>query len=149
MMICNNCGYLCHEDDIGTVSEYRGECHGVECYENVSDTCPHCHGDFVKAVECKICGSYHDKANDENYCGGYCLECLENKATFEAAVDIGNDNKESVRLNGLLTHMFTESEIEKILLDYALAHQNGENNAKTYCLDDLYCFTEYLDDKCK
>lgn len=146
MMICEECGYLCDRDDIGTVSEWRGECHGVECYEDVIDTCPHCGGTFVATVECKICGSYH---KDEWGWIGYCDECLEKEATFEMATEIGKDNKESVKVNGLITHMFTADEIEAILLDYAKNHQERDENAKTYCLGDMFCLANYLDDKCK
>ena len=145
--ICNRCGYAATTDEIGWDKSFLCEIEGQSYYEDVLNNCPHCNGEFVDAVECKICGSYHEADTPHWY--GYCDECLENEATFEMAMEIGKYNKESVQLNGLLTYMFTNEEIEKILLDYAANNQNKERNAKAYCLDDKMCLAEYLDEKCK
>lgn len=145
--ICSGCGYAATSDEIGYAESFLCEIEGRSYYEKILNNCPHCNGEFVDAVECKICGSYHEA--DRLHWYGYCNECLEKEANFEMATEIGRDNKESVEVNGLITHMFNTEEIETILLDYAKNHQNRERNGKTYCLDDTICFTEYLDDKCK
>lgn len=104
-----------------------------------------CGGVVDDASECKICGSHY-----YYYDGfGYCPECLDKHATFETAVEMGNAHKETIKVNSLITHMYTEDEIEKILLNYARTHQDREENAKTYCLYDIAYFSTYLDDKCK
>lgn len=146
-LICENCGYSASVDEIGTQESYLCTLEGHDYYERVTNTCPHCNGEFLDAVECKICGSLHRA--DEDGWFGYCEECLDKEANFDIATDIGRDNKESVMVNGLITHMFSAEEIEAILLDYAKNHQDRERNGKTYCLDDTICFTDYLDDKCK
>ena len=148
MLICENCGRLCDENEVTYSSDYRGECHGVECYERVSDGCPSCGGDLTEAIECKICGEHHSPNNEE--CAfGYCRECLDAKATLEAAWDIGADNKESVKLNGFITSAFSVSEIEDILYNFIKSNPEEMSKAKSYCLDDIFCFTDYLDEKCK
>lgn len=143
IMICEDCGYTADSCDIGTVKSYLATFGERKYYENVLDSCPKCKGEFVPAVECKICGAYH---KSEEFWYGVCDKCLENKATVENAIELGNDDKEEIEINGFLLTVFKESEIQEILMREA-KKKNISELAKKYCLIDKTAFTEFVIDK--
>lgn len=140
MMICEDCGYTADSRDIGTRESYLCTIDGKSYYEEIPNSCPECKGEFVPAVECKICGAYH---KSEEFWYGVCDKCLENKATVENAIELGNDDKEKIEINGFLLTVFKESEIQEILMREA-EKKNIAELAKKYCLNDKTAFTEFV-----
>lgn len=47
---CLECGNIFDEDEIKSISDYRGEFWGMPCYENV-EVSPCCSGDFEAVKE--------------------------------------------------------------------------------------------------
>ena len=148
MYICNRCGNLCEDDELPTYEEDFGFETGVgwkAMKQTFVDTCS-CGGDFVEARECALCGEYFDK--EEGW--RVCKHCLEEGATYENALAVGEENKDSVKINGFLANVFTESQIEEILqreLDQArkLTPTDINEQAKQYCLDDSDYFGDWLE----
>lgn len=74
MNICLECGKTFEDSEIAHWQESRGEFWGVPCTETVSG-CPHCRGDYEKAVMCENCGEWFlEDELDENY---LCEDCRE------------------------------------------------------------------------
>ena len=56
---------------------------------------------------------------EEELNAGVCDECLEDcKCDFEMCYQIAQSSKDKIKINGLLASMFTESEIEEILVNH-------------------------------
>ena len=127
-MICLDCGTVFGADEVQRVQDYRGECWGRPAYEEEL-ICPHCKSsDIEDAEECEICGSWC--STEELYeNGGICIACLETYITDKECFEACERNKEteSVELNSYLAYMFSESEIEDILLDELTRSANSTN----------------------
>lgn len=112
MRICNRC--------FVTGNYYEGE----RC---------DCGGTFVQAGFCRICGDYFvaDKYEPDVDC---CEECYDERVSVENAIESGADSWDKVKLNGFITEVLSTEEMEKILIDHILAHQE-EFKQKTarYC----------------
>lgn len=148
MYICNRCGNLCCDCDLPTYTEDYGFETGVgwrSCPQTFVDSCS-CGGDFVEASRCKLCDEYFD---DEHY-NGICDVCLDENATYENALLIGEENADTIEINSFLLNSFTKEQIEEILkreLEQARKIDKAkiDKDAKEYCLDDKGWFAEWLD----
>lgn len=70
MYKCENCGEEFYEFE-KTGSEYRGECWGVDSYEDTYG-CPYCgHSEAEESSYCEWCSNEHFNS------GRLCNECLE------------------------------------------------------------------------
>ena len=130
-MICLDCGTVFDADEVERVQDYRGECWGSPAYEEEL-ICPHCKSSVIEdAEECEICGSWCS-AEELYDNGGICTACLETYSTDKECFEACERNKdtESVELNSYLAYMFSESEIEDILLDELAKSANSTNIAK-------------------
>ena len=80
--------------------------------------CPLCKGSYEETAKCYVCGG--DFLEDELECGvcEYCVECLKDKYRYnpQKCYEISKDETEKVEINYFLSCMFTESQIEEILL---------------------------------
>ena len=130
-MICLGCGNVFNTDEVQRVQDYRGECWGRPAYEEEL-VCPHCKSnDIDDAEECEICGSWC--STEELYDnGGLCTACLETYNTDKECIEAceRNNETESVELNSYLAYMFSEDEIEDILLEELAKSANSTNVAK-------------------
>ena len=130
-MICLDCGTVFDADEVQRVQDYRGECWGRPAYEEEL-ICPHCKSSGIDdAEECEICGSWC--STEELYDnGGLCTACLETYSTDKECFEACERNKdtESVELNSYLAYMFSEDEIEDILLEELAKSANSTNIAK-------------------
>lgn len=148
MYICDNCGCTCDDDDLPIYEEDYGFETGIgfkSMKQTFVDNCS-CGGNFVEAQECEMCGEYFAEDDLE---GGVCKECLEQNATFDNAIELGDENKDTVEINGFYASAFTLSEIEEILKRELveakkLAPDKINTDAKNYCLDDKSYFGEWL-----
>lgn len=80
MYICNDCGATFEYNEIHWVTEGYGERFAY---------CPCCnYGDFEEAKYCKVCG---EPFCEDDLTEGYCLDCLNNKLTFDVFKDFALD----------------------------------------------------------
>ena len=148
MYVCNRCGELCEEDDLPTYTDDFGYDTGVgwrSCPQTFTDNCS-CGGDFVEADKCSVCDEYF---YDEDH-NGACDFCLNEYATYENALLIGEEETDTIELNGYLVHSFTKEQIEEILkreLEQArqLDKAKIDKEAKEYCHTDKSWFAEWLE----
>jgi hypothetical protein len=150
MYICNKCGNTCEYPEIK-----------VTCPEtSISPAekemkCCECGGRFVEAATCVVCG--YDFPRSEIWLNNYiCEDCLRDEAEargYEYGLEIGNDNMTDVYINGLVATLLTDEEINKILLDYVEANKENIKNfnwkCEKYCREDLWCLSQYVEDKVK
>lgn len=149
MVICENCGAVMHEEDLvhckSWLSDYRGG-----TYEEY-DVCP-CGGDVREAEQCKSCGEYFDK---DDMCDGYCEECLKEKMTVDNAIKCGEeiDARTEISLNGFLASVFSEEEIDQLLLTELEKRISSSregavkaiNLAEEFCKEDMSWFIGWLE----
>ena len=111
MLVCRECGYVFEEEEASNWVEEHGE-------ENCG--CPRCKGEFEEATRCKICGEWFlDNGIDE-----VCEECKEQNLTYSNALKVGDEEKQTVEINGFLASVYSISEINDILQrDYERAHK--------------------------
>ena len=147
--ICKSCGEVVDEDELNTVrckvSDYAGG-----SYQTFTECT--CGGDYEEAKQCAECGEYF--AEDE-MSGEYCTECLKEHATVENAIESGNEATEKVSVNGFVAFVFSEEEINEILvgalekkIDSGTAGANAIiDKARDFCFDDATWFAEWLEEK--
>ena len=116
MLKCCSCGNLFYECEADTDEEIVGECFGALCSESFL-LCPVCgSSENEETKQCLICGSEH---LDEELFGGVCEECIdERRKDFDTCYNISKGEKQEIKINDLLASLFTESEIEEILVEY-------------------------------
>ena len=126
---CLDCKGSCESNELGSYSECVGEFWGSPAYQSFA-VCPYCGSEeIVEAMECKVCGTVYPE--DEIH-GAVCDECLNKyKQDPQRCYDVTKEHKTEISINDFLAQMFTESEIEKILLDF--------------CLERKVDCTEYVD----
>ncbi len=144
MYICDNCGTLCDDDELPTYTDDFGYETGVgfrSCPQTFIDDCS-CGGTFVEAKRCAICDEW---CNPDDLYGGVCESCLDNNVDADNALQLGDENKEKIEINGFLAQAFSESEIESILKSKLNNNKSFyHNDIKNYCLGDKDCFGEML-----
>lgn len=132
MFICTDCGKSIGDDEL----MFHVESHG----ERRADDCD-CGGEFVEAVECEICGRY--MAGDDARI--VCDNCVSENSTFETACEIGNENKEKIEINGFFYEIFTEEEVNEILLEHAKKKVFGDENlVNKFIRSDVWYFEDWL-----
>ena len=105
---CHNCGKKFEQPDI--VQERHGL--GYPPYEDVT-VCPYCHGYFEEMQKCEICGEYFCEDEIEY---GVCHECVEKNLTVDNCYRWGEDCKEKIEINGFLRAVYSDTNIERLLL---------------------------------
>lgn len=103
MIICENCGKIYDEDDVGTYLEAHGERRGEVCS---------CGGELVEAVHCEICDEYIPEG--EHICYG----CYDNGITVENAVKLGEEQPIYIPINEFIAHTLPVKDINYILIQY-------------------------------
>lgn len=106
MFKCEKCGRL-YEDlteaknEINYVEDTDGRTRDIE-----SEYVCHCGGELEEVHKCKYCNEYISL--DET--------CCEKCITLENCLEIGEENKKTIKINGFLGVMFSEEEITEILI---------------------------------
>lgn len=147
--VCDSCGNVVDEDDLPTYEEDFGFDTSVgwkSMKQSFVDSCS-CGGNFVEGEKCYQCQEYFDPDKLE---GGVCENCLEQEATFDNAIKLGDENQEEIAINGYLASSFTTTQIEEVLTKHLIEAQKItpakiNKEAKDYCLDDKSCFGEWLE----
>lgn len=134
MLICEDCGRLYDEYDVGCHREAHGEVRGDDC---------RCGGTLIEAGMCHICGDYINPTEND-----LCEDCIENGMTVENAIEIGEMNREEVELNGFFLSFMSQRDIEDILEAWVVENvKNGGEEIRKYIGDDMYYFEQFLIDK--
>lgn len=113
---CLECGHIFEE---GEQAEWE-EDHGLETppYEKWSG-CPLCKGAYEETHSCSICGGEFllDELNDD-ICD-CCVEALKDEYRYnpQRCYEISKDETSKVEINFFLSCMFTEKQIENILIE--------------------------------
>lgn len=112
---CLECGHI-FED--GEQAEWE-EDHGFETppYEKMSG-CPICKGDYEETSCCSICkGEFLQYELTDGVCED-CVEELKDEYRYnpQKCYELSKDETEKVEINYFLSCMFTEKQIEEILL---------------------------------
>ena len=114
---CLECGHIFDECEISTWQESGGEIFGSQSYETMSG-CPICKGDYEKTEKCRVCGG---EFLEEELTDGVCDDCVEKeKENYrynpQKCYELSKDETGKVEINYFLSCMFTEKQIEEILL---------------------------------
>ena len=114
MYKCENCGAVFTATEVPIHKEYHHELDGCP-YETFIGNCS-CGGDILEAEQCVVCDEY--VFGDELVCG-VCQSCREYFLTAENAIDFAckqENIKQEYNLNWLVPYLFTDVEINEILL---------------------------------
>ena len=142
MLRCLECGHIFEEGERHEWKETRGEYWGQPAYETVVG-CPICGGAYEETKPCVVCKS--EQLDDDLY-GGICKSCLaEYENDLETCLKLGAIDKEEIEINSLLVTMFTQSEIEEILIrELKGAEKLSPVDCSSFVYDDLEWFGEAL-----
>ena len=134
--ICIHCG---HHFDVIDRKHYDPATGVWEEY------CPNCGSeDFCEAGYCKKCDDYFPVSKVTNH---VCESCIDKSISIDTALKYGADRKEAVELNGFLAWAFSASEINEILTAVIrLENIHGFDDAKEFCKNDLYDYSEWLEE---
>lgn len=139
MYKCLECGHLFEEGEQKKRKENRGEYWGSPCYEEMSG-CPLCNGAYEETTACKICGGHFFA--DELHGKRVCNDCLnEYKRNFDICYKIADTEKETVKINALLTSLLSVNKIEAILYNYL---KDKENDCSAFVEQDKDWFADKL-----
>lgn len=115
---CVNCGHTMESGEEAVIIDNVEWVNG-ERYVEERSVCPVCHDDIEEAVRCKECESIHF---EDELVNGYCDDCL-NLMLFRFKRDpiacfavAKAAPKETIHINSFLEAMFSEEEIEQLLL---------------------------------
>lgn len=105
---CHVCGRKFETPD------FVEEKHGLDSppYEKMA-VCPYCHGYFEEMHKCEICGEYFCEDEIE---WGVCHGCIEKNLTVDNCYRWGEDCKEKIEINGFLRAVYSDIDIERLLL---------------------------------
>lgn len=142
MLKCLECGHIFEEGERHEQREYRGEFWGQPSYETVAG-CPKCGGAYEETKPCAVCES---EQLDEDLYGGICKSCLaEYENDLDTCLKLGAIDKEEIEINSLLVTMFTQAEIEEILIrELKEAEKITPVDCSSFVYDDLEWFGEAL-----
>ena len=136
--ICKACGEVINEAEIVSKREEVAEGY----YENYG-VCPHCESDALyEAEQCERCGEWFPI---DDMVEGYCQDCAEEilhsyDYDAEGIYKVTKGETEHVDINSFLASVFSDVEIEDILLDKAIERAKTD---KQFGLD-LYKFDWYI-----
>ena len=151
MYICKKCGEI--TEDIPYKVTSRGYFNSYDDFELPDGTegrCD-CGGKVVEAVQCVVCGEYVPLDESNSSVCEYCLDEEAEASPYEYGLKIGADNKTDIYINGLIPSILSTEEIEKILLAYIdennMNIDNFNKKCERYCREDMYCFSQYVEEK--
>lgn len=97
----------------------------------------------------KRCGYCREFLPAEELENGVCHCCIEENACKEAAIEVGDRDVEraTIKINGFL-NWYLGKDLEAVLISYLTQdesiHEELDNAAREYCLNDRYGFAEFL-----
>lgn len=146
MLMCEKCGRLIEEEELGHYYQFDGFLGDEAIIKRMTSWKCDCGGEFCEAIKCEVCGK-HFLPEDEDYKYDVCDDCMTDYETTKIAIAIGDRNKESVKINGFIAETLTEDAINKILTDYARKNFiDRDKKAKEYCEEDKMYFSGFITD---
>ena len=137
---CLECGHIFEEGEQARWEEHHP--YGMGYAAEEFSGCPICNGDFEETKQCEICGG--EFLEDELNGGCVCDECIEEYSKdFDTCYNIANQDKQEIKINGLLATIFDTSEIEQILFEF-LKKDGEKNDSLKYIEQDKDWFAEKL-----
>ena len=144
---CLSCGHIFEEGEQAVWEEHHP--YGMGYATEKFSGCPVCNGSYEETTQCKICGG--EFLYDELNGGCVCDECVEEYSKdFDACYNIANQDKQEIKINGLLATIFDTSEIEQILFEFL--NKDGEKidcseYIEEYIEQDKDWFAEKLEEE--
>lgn len=137
---CLECGHIFEEGEQENWEEHHP--YGMGCASEEFSGCPICKGNYEKTKQCKICGG--EFLEDELNGGCVCDECIEEYSEdFDTCYNIANQDKQEIKINGLLATIFDTSKIEQILFEFL--KKDGEKiDCSEYINQDKDWFADKL-----
>lgn len=136
MLVCNYCGTLREENELGYVTEMHGERH--------KNTVCKCGGQLIPATKCKLCGTWFDNTDLHGVCEG----CLSEDETVATAIALGKESTEKVEINGFVAASLSAEKINEILIKWVSENFTDHSKAVVeYLEQDMMVFSEFLEDK--
>ena len=109
MYRCENCGNVF--EDPAIVIERHGFSDGPGEEFGV---CPYCNGDYAEAKQCEHCSEWFV---EDDLCEGWCDSCIDSyQNDIETCYKVGKECPESIKINGFLATMFSNEDVEEILM---------------------------------
>ncbi len=146
MFICQKCGRMLEDYEIGTEHQRHGYTSlGAPIDEPMTSNCS-CGGEYVKATKCLVCGEWFlpDTFSTQKVCD----DCLENEKTVNNALEIGHENQEEVHINGFVKSVLTPEKINEILEKWVSENfVDGSFDVVKYCDEDKYYYEYWIEEK--
>ena len=147
MKICNICKNVIADDDVRYKKSFIGEYGNGKIYHREMQTC-HCGGDFVDAIQCVECDDFFEESECIHDGFPICKKCFEKNATPSMAIEYAEYDgfgTDDVKINPFIAYCLSEREINEILKNEIRKNPKAfEKNAKEFCLDDPFFFSEFL-----
>lgn len=106
--------------------------------------CPTCHDSLEEAKRCEVCGEYFAPSISKEVCD----DCINPHLTVETAIEIGREEKTSIKINSFAAAVLTEKEIEEWIekvLRYKFNLKSESNDeVRKFLLEDSYFFSEFV-----
>lgn len=147
MLICERCGTLIEDSELGTFSQCHGYTDlGDDFTERMAERCQ-CGGDFVEATRCELCGEWFDNTE----LNGVCEYCLDEHKTVNNAIEYGEEHTTNVEgINGAVAYLLTTEEINRILTKWVEeSFIDLSSDIRKYLNGERFDFSEWLKEKKK
>ena len=137
---CFKCGWIGDWSDLNKDycdGGYRGEPH---------ETCPNCGDDDIgEVIECRSCGGCFEDVYGSNGLE-ICDDCLNKLINTRTVAEYGELNPEEVEISGLWAKVYTQDEINQILMaDFMkLPESKQYEYCKMYVDDDPNDFADWV-----
>ena len=137
---CFKCGWIGDWSDLNKDycdGGYRGEPH---------ETCPNCGDDDIgEVIECRSCGGCFEDVYGSNGLE-ICEDCLNKLINTRTVAEYGEEHPEDVEISGLWAKVYTQDEINQILMaDFMkLPDSKQYEYCKMYVDDDPHEFADWV-----
>lgn len=112
---CSRCGTVVRECELETHSQRIGYYGDQPISESLYDYECSCGGGFEYATQCGVCGEYFV---DDFFCLSACEDCIDKElSNVGNLLEQGEESKTLVEINGFLASVFSEEQINEILLN--------------------------------
>ena len=133
---CLYCGHIFEEGEEAIWSEAHGE---------KWSGCPICRSGFEETKKCSICEGVF--LEDELKGGCVCEDCLQEMSKdLSVCYEIGKQDRQETKINGMLLSILSVEEIEQILYNFIKENKKGIN-CSAYIEQDEDWFADKLSEE--
>ena len=143
MYCCTKCGKWTEE--LPTAYQVHGVSSlGDEYREKFVANCS-CGGDFAEAFRCEVCGDWFATEDGCKPIFKICDKCLEEEQTVDNAIEIGEGDPKSIKLNGFFSSVLGEDKVNEILSAWVKENiKDTDVRVFGYCCEDMSFFREFV-----